>query len=264
MASSQSTMPEEDSASIIAALKERLSLQPQFLHRALDPQKAPPLPKNPEWSDMIAWEQEFSDFAFTHRFGEALTAHGSAEQQRNLYQSLSVATRPCAIANSVVKQELPMPARGSRAHDSLTHGTDAWNGLLSWIKLEEVHALRRATDCLNKDQPPSQSMIAYVQEKDFARRNMLRLGLDCSEKTFMEVYLIPRICETTYKELRDLVMRRRRFHPEDSWSDVKEILLSDPAAQRTHTMPPEQPSVLYIASAPEERTHVPPRHTPRA
>jgi hypothetical protein len=93
---------------------------------------------------------------------------------------------------------------------------------------------------------------------------MLRLGLDCSEKTFMEAYLIPRICETTYKELRDLLMRRRRFHPEDSWSDVKEILLSDPAAQRTHTMPPEQPSVVYIASSPEERTPAPQRHTPRA
>jgi hypothetical protein len=41
----QSTIPEEDSASIIVALKDRLSLQPQLLHRALDPQKAPPLPK---------------------------------------------------------------------------------------------------------------------------------------------------------------------------------------------------------------------------
>jgi hypothetical protein len=56
-------------------------------------------------------------------------------------------------------------------------------------------------------------MIAYVQEKDFARRDMLRLGLDCNEKTFMEAYLIPRIREITFKELRDLVMRRMRFHP---------------------------------------------------
>jgi hypothetical protein len=175
-----------------------------------------------------------------------------------------VATRPCAIGNSVVKQELPMPARGSRAHDGLTHGTDAWNGLLSWIKLEEVHALRRATDCLNKDQPPSQSMIAYVQEKDFARRDMLRLGLNCNEKTFMEAYLIPRICETTCKELRDLVMRRMRFHPEDSWLDVKEILLSDPAAQGTHNIPPEPSSMVYIASAPGERIPAPQRYTPRA
>jgi hypothetical protein len=28
-------------------------------------------------------------------------------------------------------------------------------------------------------------MIFYVQEKDFARRDTLRLGLDCGEKTFM-------------------------------------------------------------------------------
>jgi hypothetical protein len=241
-----------------------MSLQPQLLQRALDPHKAPPLPKNPEWYDMIAWEQEFSDFAFTHRFGEALTAHGSVEQQRNLYQSLSVATRPCPIANSVVKQELPMLVRGSREHDNVTHGIDAWKGLLSWIKLEEVRALLRATDCLNKDELPSHSMIAYVQEKDFARRDMLRLGLECGEKTFMEAYLIPRMYETTYKELRDLVIRRRRFHPEDSWSDVKEILLSGHAAQRTHNIPPETSSVVYIASAPDEHTPAPQRYTPRA
>jgi hypothetical protein len=264
MTSSQSTIPEEDSALVIAALKEHLSLQPHLLQRALDPQKAPPLPKNPEWSDVLAWEQEFSDFAFTHIFGEALTTHGSAKQQRNLYQGLSVATRPCPIVNSVVKQELPMHARGSREHDSLTHGTGEWKGLLSWIKLEEVRALRRATDCLNKDQLPSQSMIAYVHEKDFARRDMLRLRLECSEKTFMEAYLIPRICETTYKELRDMVMRRMRFHLEDSWSDVKEILLCDHAAQRTHNIPPETSSVVYIASAPGEHTPAPQRYTPRA
>jgi hypothetical protein len=101
-----------------------------------------------------------SDFAFTHRCGEALTIHDSIEQQRNLYQSFSVATRPCPIAKSVVKQELPMPAQGSKEHDNLTHGSDAWKGLLSWMKLEEVRALRRATDCPNKDQLPSQSMIA--------------------------------------------------------------------------------------------------------
>jgi hypothetical protein len=69
------------------------------------------------------------------------------------------------------------------------------------MKLEEVRALRRATDCPNKDQLPSQSMIAW-REKDFARRDMLRLGLECSEKTFiMEAYLIPRIGETTYKDV---------------------------------------------------------------
>jgi hypothetical protein len=69
----------------------------------------------------------------------------------------------------------------------------------SWIKLEEVRVQRRTTGCLNKEQLPSQSMRSYVQEKDFARLDLLRLGPECSEKTFMEVYLIPRICEATYK-----------------------------------------------------------------
>jgi hypothetical protein len=59
-------------------------------------------------------------------------------------------------------------------------------------------------------------------------------------------------------------MRRRRFHPEDSWSDVKEILISDHAAQRTLNIPPETSSVVYIASAPGEMLHAPQRYTPRA
>jgi hypothetical protein len=75
-------------------------------------------------------------------------------------------------------------------------------------------------------------------------------------------YLIPRICEATYKDSCDLVMRRRRFQSEDSISARKEALLSDPVARHTQIVPPATSFVVYLASTPSEQPHEISRYQP--
>jgi hypothetical protein len=116
---------ESDAESIIASLHARLSLQQTPSLRPLDAGKAPKLLDSPEWGDMIAWQHDFSDFAVSNRCGDALTYDGTPEQQRNLYQCLSTATRACLAANTVVRRELPMHARRGEPQEFTSHGTKA-------------------------------------------------------------------------------------------------------------------------------------------
>jgi hypothetical protein len=53
--------------------------------------KGPKLLDSPEWGDAIAWQHEFSDFASSNRFGDALTNDGtpsSSATSTNAYQLL--------------------------------------------------------------------------------------------------------------------------------------------------------------------------------
>jgi hypothetical protein len=60
-----------------------------------------------------------------------------------------------------------------------------------------------------------------------------------------------------------MVVRHWRFHPEVSLSNVKEVLMSYRAAQRTQNMPSTTSSVLFIASTPKEQPPETPRCQPR-
>jgi hypothetical protein len=74
-------------------------------------------------------------------------------------------------------------------------------------------------------------MESYIIEKDAAWCDMRRLGKDCSEEDFMDTYVMPNMCKDTYRELRAFMTRHRRTNPDESWVTVREIIMSDPAAQ---------------------------------
>jgi hypothetical protein len=197
---------------------------------------------------MIAWQHDFSDFAFSNQFGRASTYDGTPEQQRNLYQCLSIATRACLANNAVVRRELPMLVRRGEPQEFTSHGTKAWDNILSRIKIAEVPALRRARKCLHKYQLPSQTMESYIIEKNAAWCDTRRLGKDCNEEDFMDTYVMPNMSVDTYMELRAFMTRHHRTNHDESWVIVREIIMSDPAAQ-SPVAPLHQPAdITYVAT----------------
>jgi hypothetical protein len=177
----------------------------------LDVGKATKLLDSPEWGDLIAWQRLLHDFS--DRFGDALTDDGTPEQQCNLYQCSSTVTRACPAANDVVRRELPMHARRGDPQEFTSHGSEAWDN--AWDTAKAM-ALRHARTRMRKDQLPSQSTDSYIIEKDTPWCDMRRLDKDCGDIDFMDICVMPSMCEETYREQRAFMTRHRRANADES------------------------------------------------
>jgi hypothetical protein len=90
-----------------------------------------------------------------------------------------------------------MHAQRGGPRDFTSHGPNAWDNVVFWIKIAEARALRHARNRMRKDQLPSQSTESYIIEKDAAWCDMRRLDKDCGDIYFMDTYVMPSMCEET-------------------------------------------------------------------
>jgi hypothetical protein len=109
-----------------------------------------------------------------------------------------------------------MHARRGELQEFTSYGPGAWGNVLSWSKIAEVRALRHAGNRMHKDQLPSQSTDSYIIDKGTAWCDMRRLDKDCGDIDFMDICVMPSMCEETNREQRAFMTRHRRANADES------------------------------------------------